>query len=80
MNVNCTWSNHWHHHDTRSTLIITPRIKDLQLKLNGGQHPILRDDRLRHFCSYNIVENVAHLVLECPLYDLITDKLPSSSH
>ena len=29
------------------------------------------------FCSYNAIENEAHFVLECPLYNLIRDKFPS---
>ena len=33
--------------------------------------PIFRDTSLCHFCSYNVVENEAHFVLECPLYKLI---------
>ena len=37
MNMNCTWSNHWQHPNTRSLLLIAPRIIDLPLKLDGGQ-------------------------------------------
>ena len=39
--------------------------------------PIARDNRLCHFCSYDIVENEAHFVLECPLYNSIRDKFQS---
>ena len=39
--------------------------------------PISRDNRLCHFCSYNVVENEAHFVLECPLYNSIRDKFQS---
>jgi hypothetical protein len=34
-----------------------------------------RDIRLWCFCSYNVVENEAHFVLECPLYSFIKYKL-----
>ena len=30
-----------------------------------------------YFCSYNVVENEAHLLLECPLYNFIRDKVQS---
>ena len=36
-NVNCTWSNHWHHHNARSLLLTTPCIIDLPLEMDGGQ-------------------------------------------
>ena len=36
-----------------------------------------RDNRLCHFCSYNAIDNEAHFVLECPLYNLAKDKFPS---
>jgi hypothetical protein len=36
--------------------------------------PISRDNRLCHCFSYNIVENETHFVLECPLYNPISDK------
>ena len=39
--------------------------------------PISIDTRLCHFCSYNAVENEAHFMLECPLYNPIRDKFPS---
>jgi hypothetical protein len=39
--------------------------------------PISRDNRLCHFSFYNVIENEAHFVLECPLYNPIRDKLPS---
>ena len=38
---------------------------------------MMDDTRLCHFCSYNAIENEAHLVLECPLYKPIRDKFPS---
>lgn len=28
-------------------------------------------------CSYNVAENKAHFVMECPLYNAVRDKLPS---
>ena len=39
--------------------------------------PISRDDELCYFCSYNVAENEAHFVLECPLYNPIKDKFQS---
>ena len=39
--------------------------------------PISRDDRLCHFSSYDVVENEADFVLECPLYNSIIDKFQS---
>ena len=39
--------------------------------------PISRDTKLCHFYSYDAVENEAHFVLECPLYNPIRDKFPS---
>ena len=39
--------------------------------------PISIQTGLCHFCSYNAIENEAHLVLECPLYNPIRDKFPS---
>ena len=35
------------------------------------------DSRLCHFCSYNAIENEAHFVSECPLYNCIRDKFAS---
>jgi hypothetical protein len=39
--------------------------------------PIFRDTKRCHPFSYNAVENLAHFVLECPLYRSIRDKFPS---
>ena len=36
--------------------------------------PMPRENRLCHFCSYNVVENEAQFVLECPLFNSIRDK------
>ena len=36
MNVNCTQSNYWHHHNARSLLHTAVWIIDLSLKLDGG--------------------------------------------
>ena len=39
-------------------------------------HP--KDERLCHFCSYNVVGNEAHFVLECLLYNYFTrERFPS---
>ena len=38
---------------------------------------ISRYNRLCHFCSYNVVENEAHFVLKCALYNPIRVKFPS---
>ena len=32
--------------------------------------PIPRDNKYCHFCAYNVVENKAHFLLECPLLDI----------
>ena len=39
--------------------------------------PISGDNRLCHFFLYNVVENEAHFVLECPLNNPIRDKFQS---
>jgi hypothetical protein len=66
------------HHNTRSVLLIAPQTIDLPLKLDDGRViPVSRDTRLCHFCSYNVIENEAYFVLECPLYNPIRDKFPS---
>jgi hypothetical protein len=36
--------------------------------------PTPRDNKLYHFCSYNIVENKTHFVLKCPFYNSVGDK------
>jgi hypothetical protein len=36
-----------------------------------------RDDRVYHFCSYNVVEIEAHFVLGYPLYNFVRDRVPS---
>ena len=68
-NVNCTWSNHWLHHNARSLLPTTPRTIDFAIEIGlWTTICISRDTRLYHFCSYNVAENEAHFMLECPLY------------
>ena len=39
--------------------------------------PIPRYNRLCHIRSYNVVNNEAHFVLKCPLYNSIKDKFQS---
>ena len=39
--------------------------------------PIMRDNKLYDICSYNVVENEAQFVLECPFYNLSEDTIPS---
>ena len=63
------------------------KISDVKCTLNHGLAigicwwstiPILRDDNLCHFCSNNVtIEKEACVVLECPIYNSIRDKLPS---
>ena len=68
MNVNCTWSRHWHLHNATSLLPFAPWTK---LANEIGQWMIIlssRDSRLCHFCSYNA---------ECPQYNPIKDRFPS---
>ena len=40
VNVNYTWSNHWHHHNATSLLPTTTWTTDLALKLEDGQLPL----------------------------------------
>ena len=44
---------------------------------NGWVSLISRDTRLCQFCSYYVVENEAHFVLEWPLYNPIRHEFPS---
>ena len=39
--------------------------------------PTSRDNRLCHFCSYDMVENEAHFVFEYPLFNPIREKFSS---
>lgn len=39
--------------------------------------PIRRDNKVCHCCSYKVIENEAPFVLECPLYNSISDRFPS---
>ena len=41
--------------------------------------PISRDYRLCHFCSYNVAENEAHIMVECSLFNPVRDKFQSLS-
>ena len=38
---------------------------------------LLRDTRLCHFCSYNVVENEAHLCRNIPVHSINRDRFPS---
>ena len=61
-------------------IIVAYRTLNHRLAIKIGQwmtYPISRDTRLCHFCSYNAVENEAHFMLECPIYNPIKDKFPS---
>ena len=69
--MNCNWSTHWLHHNTRSLLPTPARSINLPLELDNEQ------SCLCHFYSYNAVENEAHFVLGYPLYNPITNKFPS---
>jgi hypothetical protein len=37
MQDHCTWSNHWHHHNARSSLLTALQTINLQLKLDGAR-------------------------------------------
>lgn len=76
MNVSYIGSNHWHHHNTRSLLLLASQIVHLPLKLKWSSIPIPRYNRLCHFYSYDVVENMTHFVLECP-YNVIGDEFSS---
>jgi hypothetical protein len=67
----CTWSNHWHNHHAWLLLPIAPRTIDLPLKLDNDRLSLF------HFCSYNAIESELHIMLECPLYNFISNKFPS---
>ena len=57
-NVDCTWSNHWLHHNARS-LLPTARTSNRRLAIEIWRWtivPISRDTGLCHFCYYNVVE------------------------
>ena len=60
-------------------VLTTPRIIDLPSTLDGGQLSLSLEiiDNLCHFCSYNVVENEAHFVFECPLCNFIRDRFHS---
>ena len=76
--VDCTWSNHWDHHNSRSLLPTTSQIIDLPLKIGRRSTlPTSRDNRLCHFCSYNKVENEVDFVSECPLFNPVRDHFSS---
>lgn len=61
----CTWSNHWLHHNTRSLMTTSPQI-DLLLKLDNGRFSC-RDTRLCYFLAfYSAVENESHFTSEYP--------------
>jgi hypothetical protein len=63
-------------------IIVAYRIANHRLAIEIGPQsttPISRDNTLCHFCSYDGVENETHVVLECPLYQLIITKFPSIS-
>ena len=75
-NVIFTWNNHLHHHNMRSLLPIPPRSIDLPLILDDGWLS-LSLKTLDYATFTPIVENEAHFVLECPLYNPIRDKFPS---
>ena len=61
-------------------IIVAYCTSNRRLAIENGQcstNRISRDNRLCHFCSYNVVENETHYVLECPLYNSIRDKFQS---
>ena len=78
MNVNHTGSNCWHQH--QRTMVVAYYTLNHRLVIETGQWstiPIPWDKVLCHFCSNNVTQNDANFVLECPLYNSITDKFPS---
>lgn len=55
-------------------IIIVFCILNHRLAIETGQRstiPIHEDNKLIHLCSYNVVENKAHFMAECPLYNSI---------
>ena len=61
-------------------IIVAYHTSNHRLAIETGQWstiPIPRDTRLFHFCSCNAIESESHTILECPLYNSISDKFPS---
>ena len=78
MNENRIRSNQWHH--SKRKIIVVVHTSNHNLATGIGRWssiPILWDKRLCHFYTTSRVENEAHFVLECPLYNTIKDKFPS---
>ena len=69
MNVNRTWSNHWHLPNPKSWLHNhRTSIHRLAIELAGGwlSQSIPRENKLCQFCSSTVVANNARFVLEFP--------------
>ena len=67
-------------HHRNAKIIATYRTLSHRLAIEIGRWttiPSSRDTRLCHFWSHNVVENEAHFVLECPLYNPIKNKFSS---
>ena len=76
--MDCTWSNHWLHHNARSSFPYTLSTVELPSKSGNGRLSLsLETTRLCHFCFYNAIENDGHFVMECPIYNPIRHKFPS---
>ena len=57
--------------------IVAYHTSNPRLAIEIGWWMTIPISRLRHFCSYNAVEDEAQFVLECPLYNPIIYKFPS---
>ena len=62
-------------------IIVSYSTSNHRLAIEIGQWstiPISRDTSLCHFCYYSLIrlENEAHFVLECPVYEHVRNKFP----
>lgn len=80
MSANYTWYNSCHHPNAKALQLNAPHIIDLAMDLHGGQELIHTYKHFLHFGSYNVVENKASFVLECPVCNSSNYRFPSPYH
>ena len=66
MNVNCTWSDLWHHRNARSLLSTAPQNMTCHWNWTMDLYLALEILYYATFLLLSVVENKAHFVLECP--------------
>jgi hypothetical protein len=70
-NVNHTCSNHCHHPQYNFFVTYHTSIHRLTIEMDRWSTiSTPRYKTLCHFCSYNVVENEAHFVMECPYFKM----------